>query len=100
MKILKISLLVLLLLIGDAVCGKLKLVAFKGPHAGFVGLKVRTPKLLGFKKHGLGFGHGLGGFGGHGHKGFGGGGFHSSGYEHHEYHHSGGSFGGGGWFGK
>lgn len=63
--------------------------AFKGPHFGFAGVKVRAPKLLGFKHHGLGFGHG--------------GGFHSSGYEHHEYHeshHSGGSFGGGGWLGK
>ncbi|XP_065354601.1 glycine-rich protein [Calliphora vicina] len=101
MKILKFTVLLLFLLIGDACCGKLKFVAFKGPHFAFAGVKVRTPKLLGLKHHGLGFGHGLGG--GHGHKGFGGGGFHSSGYEHHEYHeshHSGGSFGGGGWLGK
>ncbi|XP_068158097.1 pupal cuticle protein Edg-91 [Drosophila tropicalis] len=83
--------------------GKIKLLAFKGPHAGFVGLKVRTPKLLGLKHGLLGGGHSLGGgFGGGigGGVGFGGG---SSGYEHHEYHHEshheshygGGSYGGG-----
>ena len=86
------------LLVGFVAAGKLKFVAFKGPHFGFAGVKVRTPKLLGLK-HGFGhgFGHGLGG--GHIH----GGGFHSSGYEHHEYHeshHSSGGFGGGAWLGK
>lgn len=85
--------------IGFVSGGKLKFVAFKGPHFGFAGVKIRTPKLLGLKH---GFGHGLGGGHLH-HGGFGGGGFHSSGYEHHEYHeshHSGGNFGGGAWWGK
>ncbi|XP_023171028.2 keratin, type II cytoskeletal 1 [Drosophila hydei] len=93
------------LLLQTTTAGKVKLFAFKGPHAGFVGLKVRTPKLLGLKHalsgHGGGFGGGIGGgigFGG----GFGGG--HSGGYHHEEYHHeshysSGGSYGGGGFGG-
>lgn len=89
----KYFVLVVVLLSAVASCGKLKFVAFKGPHFGFAGIKVKVPKLFRFKHH-----HGLG------QGGFGGAGFHSSSYEHHQYHeshhHSGGSFGGGGWFGK
>ncbi|XP_017844692.1 glycine-rich protein 2 [Drosophila busckii] len=95
-----------ILLLGICAAGKVKLFAFKGPHAGFIGLKVRTPKLLGLK-HALGGGgggFGGGGFGGgHAIGGFGGG---HGGYEHHEeYHHheshysSGGSYGGAGFGG-
>ncbi|XP_005178547.1 keratin, type I cytoskeletal 15-like [Musca domestica] len=98
MNLIKCCLGVLLVLLGclSVSCGKLKLVAFKGPHGGFLGVKYRKPKLLGFKHHGFGggFGHGLGhGFGhgfGHGLGGFGGG-YHTS-------FHSSGGFGG--WLGR
>lgn len=85
-------------LTGSVWCGKLKLVAFKGPLGGFAGVKYRSPKLLGLKHHGFGgFG---GGFGGGFHAG---GGYHEQHHEYHEsYHSSGGGFGGGygGWLGK
>ncbi|XP_061387238.1 keratin-associated protein 19-2 [Musca vetustissima] len=95
----------LLLLLGclSVSGGKLKLVALKGPHGGFVGLKYRKPKLLGLKHHGFGhglghgfgggFGHGLGGGFGHG-GGFGGG--FSGGYST-SFHSSAGF---GGWLGR
>ncbi|XP_060647175.1 pupal cuticle protein Edg-91 [Drosophila nasuta] len=99
----------LVFLLNEANAGKLKLLAFKGPHGGFVKVKARTPKLLGLKAGliggalGAGLGGGIsGGFGGGVNVGggFGGYGGHSSGYEHHEEHHeshysSGGSYGGG-----
>ncbi|XP_020813174.1 heterogeneous nuclear ribonucleoprotein 87F [Drosophila serrata] len=89
-----------LFLVPDASAGKIKLLAFKGPHAGFVALKARTPKLLGLKSglvggaagFGLGaavgakLGAGLAGVHSGGGGGYGGGGY-GGGY--------GGGFGGG-----